>query len=109
MVASILDYLEWSAEQYPDGEAYEDGNETATFSEMRERAKGIGTAFLRKGISHGPVSVYMKKSVAMVSAFFGITACGCSYCPVGYSDARRAAAYGFGYFKALCHCDDRGI
>ena len=82
MVASILDYLEWSAEQYPDGEAYEDGNETATFSEMRERAKGIGTAFLRKGISHGPVLVYMKKSVAMVSAFFGITACGCSYCPV---------------------------
>ena len=61
MVASILDYLEWSAEQYPDGEAYEDGNETATFSEMRERAKGIGTAFLRKGISHGPVLVYMKK------------------------------------------------
>ncbi len=82
MVASILDYLEWSAEQYSDSEAYEDGNEIVTFREMRERAERIGTAFLRKGISHGTVLVYMKKSAAMVSAFFGITACGCSYCPV---------------------------
>lgn len=82
MVSSILDYLESSAVQYRDRQAYEDAREAITFGELRQRAGRIGSGLAANGISRGTVMIYMKKSAAMVSAFFGAVFGGCSYCPV---------------------------
>jgi len=82
MVSSILEYLDRTAECYGDKVAYEDSAERVTFRQLKQRISCIGGALLHEGIHKGTMAVYMEKSVAAISAFFGAEAAGCSYCPL---------------------------
>lgn len=82
MITNIMEYLVRAGRQFGGRCAYEDDTEAVTFSEMEQRAQILGTALVKAGVESGTVAVYMKKSVAMVSSFFGAVACGCSYSPM---------------------------
>ena len=80
---SILDFLERSASEYPDREAYEDQSRVMTFSEMRNSARSVGTALAGIiGETHCPVVVYLDKSVNSILSFFGVVYSGNFYCPL---------------------------
>lgn len=82
MLTNILEYLEASAEKYPDKTAYADDNSSLTFGELLGEAKAIGSFIIRNNIGNGPVIVYMKKSPACLAGFFGVLYAGGAYVPI---------------------------
>ena len=82
MRTSVLTYLEESARKYPNKTAFFDENTEITFSDLRNRAIGLGRHI--KGQLDGnrnPVLVYLPKSVSSIVAFMGILYSGNFYTP----------------------------
>ena len=79
MKTSVLEYLEESAEKYPDKAAFADLNDTCTFGELKERARRTGSALAKHFLPRNPVPVFMEKSVETISVFMGAVYAGCFY------------------------------
>lgn len=80
---NVLDYLEASAERFPDKEAYEDDSTVMTFKEIREVSRSIGTTLAEYlKLCREPVAVFMDKGVKSIAAFFGVVYSGNFYCPL---------------------------
>ena len=79
---TVLEYLDRQAETGPDRAMFTDETGTLTFSDVAAHADHIGSALLRRGASHEPVPVFMKRSGAMIAAFFGVWRAGCFYVPI---------------------------
>lgn len=78
-MTNILEYLERSAEKYPEKTAFADPENQISYSELQKTAKKIGTSlagFIEPG---QPVPVFMGKSVETIEAFMGIVYAGCFY------------------------------
>ena len=76
---NILEYLEHSADQYPEKRAFGDLNTSCTYGELRTKAKAAGT-FLAGQISpQSPVPVLADKSVNTIITFMGAVYAGCFY------------------------------
>lgn len=82
MEKNVLEWLEASAEAYPEKTVYEDMEESITFGELMEEARRIGSALLERGLSEKPVAVMMKRSVHTIAAFLGIVYSGHAYAPI---------------------------
>lgn len=81
-ITNVLEYLERSAERFPDKPAFSDEHNTLTFSELLRSARAVGSALLSVVEKGGPVVVYMEKSPAQVAAFLGVVYAGGFYVPV---------------------------
>ena len=80
---SVLDFLDRSAEKYPERIAYDDTRLMYTFEESRRFARSVGTCLARiVKERHQPVIVYLDKSVNSVLSFFGVVYSGNFYCPL---------------------------
>ena len=79
MKTSVLEYLEESAEKYPDKTAFADLNDACTFGELKDRARRTGTALAEHFLPRNPVPVFMEKSVETISVFMGAVYAGCFY------------------------------
>lgn len=84
-VCNVLDYLERSAEQYPDKLAYADQAMSYTFYEIKQAAMAVGTALCGKIQKGQPVAVYMEKTVQQIAAFLGVAYAGGFYSPIDIS------------------------
>lgn len=84
MIKNVITYLEQAAVDYPEKIGFCDEVESCTFHEMDIRAKRIGTQIIQAlgGRRNKPIAVYMDKSVACLSAFFGIVYSGNFYVPI---------------------------
>ncbi len=84
MIKNVITYLEQAAVNYPEKIGFCDETESCTFQEMNVRAKKIGTQIIQEldGRRNKPIAVYMDKSVACLSAFFGIVYSGNFYVPI---------------------------
>ena len=71
MIRNILDYLENSANLYPDKLAFADETVQLSFKETLSLSKQVGTALSTFGSDHLPVAVYMDKTPFALTAFFG--------------------------------------
>ncbi len=76
---NVLEYLENSAQKYPDKTAVIDPDGQCSYSELIARAKVIGTVLAEHIQRHQPVVCYMDKSVSCLQAFFGIVYAGGFY------------------------------
>ncbi len=81
-VTNILEYLENSAERFPDKPAYVDVNSSYTFSQLKQAARSVGTALCGSVEKGSPVAVYMEKSVQQIAAFLGVVYAGGFYSPI---------------------------
>ncbi len=73
MKTNILEYLYDAAEKYPDKRAFFDEQISYSYSHVLDEAKAIGTKLIHKlNVKCRPVIVYMEKSPAMLSAFWGV-------------------------------------
>lgn len=89
MQTNILEYLERTAERFPEKTAFADEKIALSFQEVQSRAKRIGTYFAKKNMFRNPVIVYMKKSPDFLTAFFGVVYSGCFYIPMDDEMPRR--------------------
>lgn len=80
---NLLDYLELSAERFPDKIAFADERESVTFLRLRELGQSAGVAIAKhvNGINR-PVAVLTTHSVSDIAAFMGVLYAGCFYIPL---------------------------
>ena len=79
MKKNILEYLEKSAQKYPDKTAFADENASCTFKELECTGRRIGTALSRYIAPRNPIPIFMEKSVETIGAFMGAVYAGCFY------------------------------
>lgn len=79
MYTSIVDYLDKTADLYPEKSAVVDGNERYTFAELREQAKKVaaGIVDIVREMRNVPIAVYLDKSKETVVADIGISYSSC--------------------------------
>ncbi len=88
MIRNVLEYLERSAERFPDKIALEDENEKLTYAEYEKSAKAIASYLLGHGLEgcrNRPVAVIIDRSIRPVVAFMGVLYSGNFYVPIDYS------------------------
>jgi amino acid adenylation domain-containing protein len=76
---NILEYLEHSATTHPDKIAVLDPEKNATYEELLDNARRIGSFLSEQEVPQSPVAVFMDKSVEALTAFMGIVSAGCFY------------------------------
>lgn len=79
MKRNVLEYLEESAEKYPDKIAFADEFKSCTYTELIKQAQAAGTAIAEKVIPRTPVVVFMEKGVHAIYSFMGTVYAGCFY------------------------------
>ena len=84
MITNILDYLEKSAEKFPDKIVFADENKQITYSELIDQAKRLGTVIsdvTDKSIRK-PVVVFVDRNLQSLLPFFGVAYSGNFYVPI---------------------------
>lgn len=76
---NILEYLESSAQRYPDKVAFADKDKEITYKELLYQSKRIGCTLAKIFEPRTPIPVFMEKSVDTIVLFFGIVHAGCFY------------------------------
>lgn len=79
---NVLSYLDDIYKKLPDKTAFSCEDESLTFLQLYNNVNSIGSFLQKKGCYSKPVVVFMKKSPAMIAAFFGVIAAGCYYVPI---------------------------
>lgn len=81
MQTSVLDYLEASANKFPDKTAFFDKTQSISFGELKRCSLCLAKCILQKQITKSPILVYMPKDVMSIVAFMGILYSGNYYTP----------------------------
>ena len=83
MQKNVLEYLESSAERFPDKLAFVDENMKVTFAELKDRAKKIGTKISEIiDKNNSPIAILVDRNVNSLMGFFGILYSGNYYVPI---------------------------
>ena len=78
-MTNILEYLERSAQLYPEKPALVDERQSITFTQALEDSRRVGSSLALSLAKGQPVAVYMEKSVKNLCAFWGIVYAGGFY------------------------------
>ena len=85
MTRNVLEYLERSAERFPDKTALQDEHESLTYAEYARQAKNVATYLLANeaaGYRNRPVAVIIDRNIRSIVAFMGIVYSGNFYVPI---------------------------
>ncbi len=85
MQKNILEYLDRTAQSFPDKTAFDDGKNSITFGKLKEEADAIGSSLLSLKVVRKPIAVYLPKNCDCISSFLGIVSSGNFYCPIDSS------------------------
>ena len=79
IMKNVLEYLEQSAQKYPDKIAVKDTACAYTYEQLQKKARHIGTHLAKHTTPNHPVCVFADKSADTLAVFFGIIYAGCFY------------------------------
>ena len=79
---SVTDYLEQTAERFPDKAAFIDDTSSLTFAQLRYEARLCAMGLVHRHLFQRPVVVFMGKSPRCVAAFLGVAYSGNFYAPI---------------------------
>lgn len=83
MTRSVLEFLERSAERFPDKTAVDDDRTALTYRQLRDQARRAGAALAdRARTVREPVAVFMDKTAESILAFMSVLYSGNFYCPL---------------------------
>ena len=85
MTRNVLEYLERSAERFPDKVALRDEHESLTYAEYVRQAKTVATYLLANeaaGRRSRPIAVIIDRNIRSIVAFMGIVYSGNFYVPI---------------------------
>ena len=79
IMKNVLEYLEQSAQKYPDKIAVKDTACAYTYEQLWKMARHIGSRLTKHTTPNHPVCVFADKSADTLAVFFGIVYAGCFY------------------------------
>ena len=79
IMKNVLEYLEQSAQKYPDKIAVKDTACAYTYEQLWKKARHIGSCLTKHTTPNHPVCVFADKSADTLAVFFGIVYAGCFY------------------------------
>ena len=79
IMKNVLEYLEQSAQKYPDKIAVKDTACAYTYEQLWKTARHIGSRLVKHTTPNHPVCVFADKSADTLAVFFGIIYAGCFY------------------------------
>lgn len=82
MISNMTDYLERTAERFPDKTAFVDSEREISYAAFRKEVRQVAFALVERGLFRQPVIVYLDKTITAISAMYGIAYSGCSYTPI---------------------------
>lgn len=82
---NILEYLEVTAEKFPQKAAVICEDRQLTFNALKETAQQIGTSLSQVSVGKKPIIVLMEKEIETLSVFLGVVYSGCFYINVNPS------------------------
>ena len=82
MVTNVLDWLDASAQRFPDKIAFGGEKSALTFAQLRDLSRRAGTYLCGRIGANRPVAVFMEKTPACLAAFFAAVSAGCFYVPL---------------------------
>lgn len=87
MQSNVLEWLNNTANKFPDKPAVIDENGSISYSEFRKKSQAIAREILRIKEKNGltvrqPVVVYMEKGLEVLVSFMGVAYAGCFYSPI---------------------------
>ncbi len=90
----VNNFLEQSAEIYPDKEALVDGNRRLTYGEIDSMANRMAGALLKEGIERGDrVAIFMDNSVEVVISIFAVLKSGAAFIVINHSTKTKKLEY----------------
>lgn len=110
MQNNVLEYLENIVGKLPDKIAYADEDSGASFSEVYDKSRAIGTFLHKKGHYKEPVVVFMGKRPSAIITFYGVIYSGGFYVPIDEEMPRHRIELIFGSLKPKAViCDNNTI
>ena len=84
MQRSVLEYLENSAQKFPDKTVFADEEHEISYQEFQNQTKAVGTGLARDyNVGRNqPVAVFIERNIECLISFFGIVYSGNFYVPV---------------------------
>ena len=82
---NVLNWLEDAAGLSPDAVAFDQPEKSLTWSQVRDRSRGIGSFLAARTDSRRPVLILMEKSPDCLCAMLGTVYAGCFYTPLDSS------------------------
>lgn len=82
MQNNVLEYLENIVDKVADKIAYADESTGATFKDVFDKSRAIGTFLNKQGYYKEPVVVFMGKRPDAIITFYGVIYSGCYYVPI---------------------------
>lgn len=79
LMKNVLEWLERSAERFPDKTAVADGDISLSYESLCSRAKALGTALCQSGARKRPAAVLLPRCANALAAMFGIVYSGNFY------------------------------
>ena len=76
-INNVLEFLETSANNFPDKIAFADEGNSVTYAELTAKAKRMAVGISKKTVSRSPVAVLGGKKIETVIAFFACVYAGC--------------------------------
>lgn len=90
MYINVLEYLETSAEKFPDKTAFSDKTESVTYGQLLEQAQRIGSWIGRQGnFQNRPIAVVIDRNIKSLILFLGVVYSGNFYVPVDHTMPRQ--------------------
>ncbi|TAH66555.1 MAG: AMP-dependent synthetase [Anaerolineaceae bacterium] len=110
MQNNVLEYLENIVGKVPDKIAYADENCGATFRDVYDISRSIGTFLNQQGHYKEPVVVFMGKHPGAIITFYGVIYSGCYYVPIDEEMPKHRIELIFQSLKPKAViCDDDSI
>lgn len=88
MITNVLEYLERSAERFPDKIVFGDTSRKLTYREFMDLAKRAGSCLAAFHLKNQPIAVITTHSVECLIAFFGVVYSGNFYVPLDSKQPR---------------------
>ncbi|MEY8507844.1 amino acid adenylation domain-containing protein [Lachnospiraceae bacterium 42-17] len=85
MQKNILEYLDKTALEFCDKMAFNDGDISVTFKELKQNTEAIGSGLLQLGVMNQPIVVFLSNKCECVNAFLGIVSGGNFYCQIDFT------------------------
>ncbi|GHT53282.1 amino acid adenylation protein [Bacteroidia bacterium] len=82
MQINVTEYLDKTAQLFPDKTAVDDIHKTLTFSQLRNQAQALAGLIIEQDLQNSPVAVYLHKGCDAVVSFAAINYSGNFYVPI---------------------------
>ncbi|MCL1904421.1 MAG: amino acid adenylation domain-containing protein [Oscillospiraceae bacterium] len=79
MIINITEYLDLTAEKYPDKLAFSDVKTSLTFAQLRDASRRIACGLIEDGLHKEPIVIFMEKSPATIAANLAVVYSGNYY------------------------------